>query len=331
MAVSVQPPAPSAAVPAPVSTEAPVEDPEEVGPAVSVPRPAPVVVKTFRAEACFVGGLALKQARNDYRATAGGGPSSKRVPRFGGPPDRSAVVQLTPFIRNCNVAGTVKGADDAELDAELTSFAQFAMPLATLIHDADAYYRDKGHEADAFQRGKMFHACLLSAATCETSRHKLASPEMVTNGFSLLDKKVDALRLAISKYELAHPVDTSQMAPSETLSRSLVAKSGELVRVFDTSAKIDATKLKTLIDQVAALHQELETAPNPDGKDPWARTVPVHSKVFLDQATIAYGDGNVHRDPALVLALIKAHARIREKDFSALQTQLRQQASASKP
>lgn len=102
------------------------------------------------------------------------------------------------------------------------------------------------------------------------------------------------------------------------------------MRLFDTGAKVDAKKLKALLDELGPLQQELEAIPEPDGRDPWVRKVAPPSKLFIGQAVLLQGSGRVLQDPPSVAALIQAHLRVREKDFVALQSHLWMQQSKAK-
>lgn len=61
-------------------------------------KPDPLVTKSYRADACYYGSLALKQARDAYLASLGGAePSADKIPDFGADPDDAVAIPKTPM------------------------------------------------------------------------------------------------------------------------------------------------------------------------------------------------------------------------------------------
>lgn len=65
--------------------------------AAELKKPDPLVTKSYRADACYYGSLALKQARDAYVASLGGAePSADKIPDFGADPDDAVAIPKSP-------------------------------------------------------------------------------------------------------------------------------------------------------------------------------------------------------------------------------------------
>lgn len=364
-------------------------------------RPDPLVTKTYRAEACYYGSLALKQARDAYLASlAGGEPSADKIPQFGADPDDAAKaapgvpptpaptgaptaaataaptatakattaptakatatskatamasgtpaatgtgtaaasappagsaptrmppgnmkqqVRFDQFIRHCNTAISVKDAADPDLDAALKDFSDYALPLSKLITEANQYYG--GEIKDNFEKGKQYHACLTGTGSCEV-KDKNAKP--VTNAWPQLDERLAKLKAAVDKFKGAKPVDKAGFEESQKVSDQAVAEATELLLAFDAKP-VDTAKAKAAIGKLEATTEKLKAfGDNKDKPDPWGKAVPPQLSLLITEAKALADKPADQIPPAKIYKIVSIHNRVLEKNFSALQTKLRE-------
>lgn len=354
-------------------------------------RPDPVVTKTYRADACLYGSMALKQARDAYLASLGGAePSPDKIPEFGAdkPDQKDAAtpaasgsatptakptakptaapapkpkpaptakaaptgaaptaaatgtaaatmptrpqipsqkirqqIRFDQFIRHCNTAVTVKDAADPDLDASLKAYSEYAHPLSKVLQEANAYYTQEKYKEDDFKQGKAFHACLTGTGTCETKDKKAKA---VTNAFPELDDHLTKLKAAVDKYKAAKPVDKSGFEPSQKAADKAVQDATALVLLFDAKP-VDTAKVKEAVTTLEASAEALTAFGEDKAKrDPWAKSLSPQLALLITEAKALSDKPAEEITPAKIYKLVSIHNRVLEKNFSALQTKLRE-------
>ncbi|NUP04994.1 MAG: DUF3829 domain-containing protein [Polyangiaceae bacterium] len=308
--------APTAA-PTAKSTAAPTAKPTAA--ATAKPTAKPTAAATAKPTAAATGTAAAT-------ADATGAASAAIRPPM--PPEKMRQqVRFDQFIRHCNTAITVKDAPDPDLDAALKEFSEYALPFSKVIQEANSYYTQEKYKEDDFKQGKTYHACLTGTGTCET-KDKNAKP--VSNAFSQLDEKLAKLKAAVDKYKGAKPVDKGAFEESQKVSDEAVQQATDLLLAFDAKP-VDTAKAKTALAALEATTEKLKGfGEGKDKPDPWAKAVPPQLSLLITEAKALVEKAPEEITPAKIYKIVSIHNRVLEKNFSALQTKLRE-ASGGRP
>jgi hypothetical protein len=268
-------------------------------PLTPMPKVDPQTLKEYRADVCFFGSLALRQARDAYLGSLGKDePSEKKIPSFGGaptpvaqgplkaapgvvakpgaaPPERPApergrgdMTVRAPYERNaraCVVASNVKEPAMSEVDTAIAAFAPFSLELSKTIATASAYYQREEYKADKFAKGKALHKQLVEQFA------KLAG---------LQDKVGDA----IVAYRKEHAVDTSKLSDGEKAVRQAVEDARALMMGL-LAKKVDPAAYKAQLDKLTASVAALKTAAAANPSEPWEKVVLPSLEALVKHAT----------------------------------------------
>lgn len=250
------------------------------------------------------------------------GSAPTRVP----PQNMKQQIRFDQFIRHCNTAisVSVKDAADPDLDAALKEFSEYALPLAKVITEANQYYA--GEIKDNFEKGKQYHACLTGTGSCEV-KDKNAKP--VTNAWPQLDERLSKLKAAVDKFKGAKPLDKSGYEESQKVSDQAVVEATELLLAFDAKP-VDLEKAKAAIGKLEATTEKLKAfGDNKEKPDPWGKAVPPQLSLLVTEAKALVDKPADQIPPGKIYKIVSIHNRVLEKNFSALQTKLREAAGGA--
>jgi hypothetical protein len=264
---------------------------------------APAAAKTTGSAAPKVAsapkGSASPEAGSAPAASVAAAPSGSAA--AGRPPfDLSRRIRQVPyerFARSCNVAAGLKEPVSAELDPVLKEYADYALPLAKTIAEANAYYQKEQFKEDGFAKGKEYH-------------------QKLVEGFGKLDDMQKKLRDALDKWRTASPVDTAGYTASQKLA------DGALTSARDALLKLDAGDLagmKASLDKVDQAAAELKkyADEHKDEKDPWANFVPPTLTTYVEQLRAFDGDAAAI-PPAKLVNAVTLFTRVTEANHRAL-------------
>lgn len=285
-----------------------------------LPRPGQVpveITKTFRARSCYFGALTLRQVRAVYVASLGGKtPAPGSAPRFGiessSSSSRDAVKPRT-WARHCQIALAARGGEDKDFDAVLAPFFDYVHALTWVVEEGSHYYAAKEYDKDGWARGKTFHACLTSTGTCEDPRHNT-----ITQGFGSLDTRLEALKTALDRYVLDHPVDSTGFTPSQTAAGQALAAAEEVLLAFLATAPDEKWVLRAL----GALDTRIsDLSGSSSDNHLWTSRVAPTLDEYRGLAKELAIELGAHKTvaPARLIALSQLHQRILERDYSATQ------------
>lgn len=265
-------------------------------PLAPAPKVDPKTLKEYRADVCYFGSLALRQARDAYLGSLGKDePSEKKLPSFGGAPspeasapqkpsklakdegplgkklsrrERPDATVRAPYERNaraCVVASNVKEPKMGDVDTAIAAFAPFALELSKTISAASAYYQREEYKQDKFAKGKALHKQLVEQFA------KLAD---------LQDKVGDA----IIAYRKEHVVDASKLSESEKAAHVALEDARSAMQLL-LAKKIDAAAYKAQLTKLTASMEAFKAAAVAHPSEPWEKALLPSLESFMKRAS----------------------------------------------
>lgn len=256
-------------------------------PLTPMPKVDPQTLKEYRADVCFFGSLALRQARDAYLGSLGKDePSEKKIPSFGGAPapvaegplkaapgvlakpgatpaegpakarGRRDTTVRAPYERNaraCVVASNAKEPQMGDVDAAIAAFAPFSVALSKTIATASAYYQREEYKTDKFVKGKALHKQLVEE-------------------FAKLPELQDKVGDAIAAYRKEHPADTSKLSDGEKAVRQAVEDARALMMDL-LAKKVDPAAYKAQLEKLTASVAALKAGAEANPSEPWEKVV----------------------------------------------------------
>ncbi|MFO0549484.1 MAG: DUF3829 domain-containing protein [Polyangiaceae bacterium] len=214
------------------------------------------------------------------------------------PRNRPTVLPYDRFVRNCNVAASLKEPAAPDLTSALKDFADFGLKLTKDLQDANAYYFKKDYEKDGFKTGLELHKKLVEA-------------------FASLDDRANKVKAAVDAWKTANPVNTSGYEESQKLSLEVVNSATALLMAAD-SKNVDVAAYTAAVTKYEGAFNALKAfgEANKDKKDPWAQMVtPPGSQLLTEAKALTSAESFTE---AKKVALFGLHAKLTEADYRAV-------------
>lgn len=228
----------------------------------------PQTLKEYRVEVCAFGSVILKQARDAYLGSVGGGvPSVAKPPVFFKQPKTPAAPEAAapkghpvrpmqasrrmPYerhARTCTVAMNLKEPAMEGVDAAVAAFGPFAVGLGKDIATIDAYFAGDAKK-DQGAQAKTLH-------------------EKLTASFGRLDDLHGALFAAVNTWRASHPADPKDHSPGRKLGSTVYEHARALMTEL-ISKTPDKGKLKSGWASYEASVVALQEHAKANANDPW--------------------------------------------------------------
>lgn len=301
--------APAAGSGKPAASAKPAAPPSSAKPATSAKPPAPAGSAAAKPPAPKGSGAAQAAPSSKPNGSAGPGVPPARDPAAMA---RIRSVPYERFVRACHVAAGMKDPAVPELDGALREFADYALPLAKTIAEANAYYQKEQFKEDSFAKGKEYHTKL-------------------NEGFAKLDEQVSKVEAALNKFKSANPINTSEHAESQKLAEAVVKQSAEtLVKLIQTPRTEEGlTSLKAEVEKldgaIAPLRKYAEE--NKEARDPWATLVAGPADNFLNHIKAISEASPADVKVGRIVSAVTLFSRVHEGNNRALSRKLAEGAT----
>jgi len=226
----------------------------------------PSIMKSYHAERCYIGLVALKFAHVAVDKSLGKDRPGPKVPDLGTPEVKSGnpAFVYQRLARVCNAAGSSDKPAHEELDKALDAAVEVGPPLGQALVDAADYYGKKEHEKDKFEKGRELHKTMKAA-------------------FEKLDAVTKQVGDALAAYKTAFP-SKWEAAPAQK-SQAAIDKA---MAAFELLAQgKDAADVEKALADVTTATAEIEAAVKALKGDAYGAFMPKALTTFVEKAKVA--------------------------------------------